>query len=288
MSHSSRCRPASSSALALLILALAPAIAAAQLVTLVGTSVGVDAAAVNPSAGQPGVSRNTSGTGPIADTAAELVGFNSATASAAVDAFGLHASSVVHGDSTNAFATASARGIASLVNPFIVVPHAGFTGSQALLRIPYSFGGTINLLPSLAACETCFGAVQASVGVDGMSDQFFFLGVASQGTMHNADFSLGGAARAGVLEGLVPVNTELYLRAGLMTQVHCQSDTVLSCGSEALFGGTLSYTGFSPDAVDLVWGLTPLAVAAVPEPQTWLLLVAGLGFVGRRLQRQAR
>ena len=50
----------------------------------------------------------------------------------------------------------------------------------------------------------------------------------------------------------------------------------MSCGTEALFGGTLSYAGFSPDAVDLVWGLTPMAVAAVPEPSTWLLLVAGL------------
>ena len=53
---------------------------------------------------------------------------------------------------------ATARGFASLANPFIIVPRAGFTGTQALLRIPYSFGGSINIYPSLAACATCFGA----------------------------------------------------------------------------------------------------------------------------------
>ena len=261
---------------------LAPPSATAQFLNPLSTTVGIDAAAVNSFAQTP-VSRNTNGSGPIADAASEIFGLNTADASASVDASGLHAASSVHGDSTNPGYTPTARSFANLVNPFIVLPRAGFTGTQALLRIPYSFGGTLNIYPSLAACATCFGAVQASLGVDGMPDQFFFLGASSQGTMTNPTFFAGGVARAGILEGLVPVNTELYLRAGLLTQVHCQSDASMSCGTEALFGGTLSYTGFSPDAVDLVWGLTPLAVAAVPEPTTWLLLGAGfLGLLGRR------
>ena len=81
-------------------------------------------------------------------------------------------------------------------------------------RIPYSFGGTLNIYPPLAACATCFGAVQASLAVDGMTDQFYFLGASSQGTMTNPTFLAGGVSRGGILEGLVPVNTELYLRAG--------------------------------------------------------------------------
>jgi len=260
---------------------LAPLSVAAQFLNPLSTNVGIDASAVNFS----GVSRNTNGSGPISDAASELFGLNTADASASVDAFGLHASAAVHGDATHPGYTPMARGFASLANPFVIVPRAGFTGTQALLRIPYSFGGTLNIYPSLAACATCFGAVQGSLGVDGMTDQFYFLGASSQGTMTNPTFFAGGVSRSGILEGLVPVNTELYLRAGLLTQVHCQSDASMSCGTEALFGGTLSYTGFSPDAVDFVWGLTPMAVAAVPESSTWLLMVAGLAAM-TRLQRR--
>ena len=286
MSTATLLRPAS---LVLVVLAalLAPRSGVAQLVTPVGTSVGIDAAAVNPSTAQPGVSRNSSGNGPIADSVAELSGLNFATAAASVDAAGLHMTATVHSDTTNAFATASARAFGSLVDPFILVPRAGFTGTQALLQIPYSFAGSVNHSPSLAACPSCAAIVQADLGVDGMSDQFHFLGASSQGTMSNPSFFVGGVARGGVLEGLVPVNTELYLRAGLLTQVHCQSDTAQSCGSAALFGGTLSFFGLSPDAVDIVWGLTPTAVAAVPEPSTWLLMVAGLAAM-TRLQRRRR
>ena len=118
-----------------------------------------------------------------------------------------------------------------------------------------------------------------------MTDQFYFLGASSQGTMSNPTFFAGGVSRSGILEGLVPVNTELYLRAGLLTQVHCQSDASMSCGTEALFGGTLSYAGFSPDAVDFVWGLTPCGRRGA-EPSTWLLMVAGLAAMTRLQQRR--
>jgi hypothetical protein len=259
--------------------------AAAQFLNPLATTTGVEAFAVN-SGVQPGTARNANGSGPLADAASEIYGLNTADSAAAVDAAGLHASSAVHGDASNPGFTASARSFTSLVDPFIIVPRAGFTGTQATLRIPFSFGGTINLLPSLQACSTCFGLVQASLGVDGMSNQFFFLGAASQGTITNPTFISGGVSRSGFLEGLVPVNTELYLRAGLLTQVHCQSDATLSCGSESLFGGTLSFTGFSSDAVDIVWGLTPTVVAAAPEPSTWLLMAAGIAAIARLQTRR--
>lgn len=219
--------------------------AAAQFAYPVSTTTGVEAFAVN-SYIQPGIARNQTGSGPISDSASTLFGLSTADSSAAVDAMGLHASAAIHDDATNGGYVASARSFASLVNPFRLVPRAGYTAAQATLRLPYSFGGAINIYPSLAACSTCFGLVQASLGVDGMTDQFYFLGASSQGTMTNPTFFAGGVSRAGVLEGLVPVNTELYLRAGLLTQVHCQSNAALSCGVDALFGGTLSYLGFLP------------------------------------------
>lgn len=259
--------------------------AAAQLTTAVTTNVGVDATAVNPSSSDPGVSRNTSGNGPLADAASALFGPNTADGAASVGAGGLHASSAVHVGTTVGY-TATARGFTGLVDPFILVPHAGFVGTQALIRIPYSFAGSITLHPSLAECSTCFGAVQADLGVDGMPDQLHFLGVSSQGTMMNANFIAGGVARSGVLEGLVPVNTELFLRAGLLSQVHCQAFDV-ACGTDSL--ASLSFAAFSPDAVDFVWGLEPTAIAAVPEPSTWLLLAAGVAGIARlRKDRRGR
>ena len=261
--------------------------AAAQFLNPTATNVGVDAAAVNSSLQTP-ISRNTNGSGPLADAASALFGANTADAAASVGASGLHASAAVHVDGTGSGYTASARAFVGLVDPFIIVPAAGFTGTQATIRIPYSFGGSINIFPSLADCATCFGAVQASLGVDGMTDQFYFLGASSQSTIRNPTFFEGGVAKGGVLEGLVPVNTELYLRAGLMTQVHCQA-FVVSCGTEALFGGTLAFSAFSPDAVDFVWGLEPTAIAAVPEPSTWLLLAAGIAGIARlRNERRRR
>ena len=96
--------------------------------TPVSTNVFVEAFAVN-SAIQPGVSRNNSGSGPISDAVSELYGLNTADSSASVDAAGLHASSVVHADATNQDSGAVARSYASLVNPFMLVARAGYTGA---------------------------------------------------------------------------------------------------------------------------------------------------------------
>ncbi len=233
------------------------------------TSVEVSASWGNPS---PGIYRYTTGTGPIADTAADVSGGSSATGSASVDGFGLHSISTATSDISPGY-TASAFARAGLVNSFMIVPRAGFTGTHALLQVPYSFSGSFLSHPSLAGCATCFGAVDARLEVDGMSESFFFLGAHSQGTMNNPTFVAGGVARAGVLQGLLPVNTPLFVRAGLSTNVHCQSNAIESCGVEALFGGTLSYTGFSLDEVDIVWGLVPTLVA---EPASGALLLSGL------------
>lgn len=261
-----------------------PLPAAADFINPFSSSIGV---AANPAAHIPqlGISRNSNGGGPISDAAEGLLGLNFATGAASVNETGLHASAAVRSDITNFGFTASARGGAGLVNPFILVPQAGFTGTRALVRIPFSFGGTINMFPSLQACPTCAGSVEASLAVDGMSEQFYFLGVSSLGVINSPNFVLGDVSRAGVLEGMLPVNTELYLRGSLQTQALCQSFPQ-SCGAEAIFGGTLSYTGSSPDAVEIVWGLTP--TLAIPEPETYAMLLVGLGLFGFAARRRQR
>ena len=259
-----------------------PLSAAAALVPFSATLF-VEALATNSSV-SGGISRNSTGSGPISDTASDLVGLNTADSAASVDALGLHSSAAVHHEANIPGFSAAARSIAGLVNPFILVPQTGFTGTQALVRIPFSFSGAINLFPSLLACTNCAGGVEARLGVDGMSESFYFIGASSVGTINHPDFVLGGVSRAGVLEGMLPVNTELFLRGSLLTGVHCQAFP-LSCGAEALFGGTLSYTGFSPDAVDIVWGLTPRLAgpAQIPEPSSWILV--GIGLLGLALRR---
>jgi hypothetical protein len=269
-----------------IVLLLVAAPAMAQFGNPTTTSTGVEATAVNNDT-HPGVSSNKNGNGPLADSASSVVGLASAFGSASVDAFGLHATSAVRGPGDGSGSTASARGFVGLADPFIITPLPGFTGTMALLRIPYSFSGRIDAFPSLAACTSCAGSVQADLGVDGMTEQFHFLGVSSLGTLMNPTFVEGAISHAGVLEGLVPVNTELYLRADLLTGAHCQS-FASACGVDVLFGSSLDFGAYSPDAVSIAWGLAPIGVtAAVPEPSTWLLLVAGIAAIGK-LQRSRR
>ena len=262
-----------------------PTFAAPVFLNPLVTITGVEAFAVN-SYVQPGVSRNTNGSGPISDAVSELFGLSTADASASVTAAGLRAAASVHNVSTDGF-TAFARSQAAIVNPFFIVPKAGFVGNQATIQIGYHLDGALNDSPG---CPTCLELVQASLGVDGMSDQFYFLGVHSQGTINNPNGNVTGVNMGGTLVGLVPVNTELYFRGGLLLQVHCQAPP--TCDASALFGSTLGYFGFSSDAVDFVWGLTPAAPTpptnGVPEPSAWLLVGLGLVAMGGCARRRRR
>ncbi len=264
---------------ALCALAAVPAFAGPVFSNPLTTTVLVEAAAVN-GAVQPGISRTNTGSGPIADAASALFGTSTADSSASVDATGLHAAASVHNASIQGYG-ATSRSLASIVNPFFVVPKAGFSGSSATIRIEYHLGGALN---DSSNCPSCFEFVQADLGVDGMSEQFHFLGVHSIGTANNPTGNVTGVGMGGILVGLVPVNSELYLRAGLYVSAACQSFVSAGCDASALFGGTLGYFGFSSDAVDIVWGLAPAAPGApphgVPEPMSATMLLLGLALLG--------
>ena len=253
---------------ALAVLPCLPAQAAPTFAYPVSTTLLIEASAANGT----GVHRDVLGTGPISDAASELFGLNTADSSARVDALGLHAAASVHNANGNAL-TAGARSGAGIVNPFYLVARAGYSATTASIQIDYHLGGALNDTPG---CPSCFEFIQADLGVDGMTDQFHFLGAHSMGTAGNPNGNVTGVNMGGALRGVVPLNTELYLRAGLYTGAHCQGP--ITCNASGLFGSSLGYYGFSSDAVDIVWGLAPAAPpASVPEPSTaWL---SGLGLV---------
>lgn len=235
---------------------------------------------------QPGVVRTTFGSGPLADQVVESYGANTAAASATVDAQGLHATASVGNALTDLGPYAAfAQAVVSLDNPFILVPQAGFAGSQAWIRIHYEFSG--GLSDPITDCANCFAAVQANLWMAGQSgvlgNQFSFFGH-TRGPVGDAVDLDGDVARDGWLSALVPVNTELRLRGGLSVRAGCETSVnrpaVSTCLTSAFFGDTLGYVGSSPDAVDIVWGLAPVSALPVPEPATALLCLAGLAVLG--------
>jgi hypothetical protein len=252
---------------------------AAPILSAVSTQTIVDAFAANTFL-DSGSSRTTSGSGPMSDSVHESYLTNTADAVATIDAVGLHSDASLL-NSVGDAVTGSSRAISSLVDPFMLVGRSGFNGTHAQVEIAYHLTGAVADTPH---CESCFEVIQATLSVDGMGQSFFFLGTRSEGTKNNAGYLNGPLDKSGVLVGLLPVNTELFLRASLLTSTRCQSWVGAMCTSDST--ADFSFTGVSNDQVDFVWGLEPgeRDVPSVPEPASATLLGIGLLLIARRLR----
>lgn len=257
------------------VLACAPAFGA-PILSPVSTQTIVDASAVNGAL----ATRLTTSDGPLSDSISHAFGTNLAESAAAIDGWGLHADAVLFND-MGAGLTGSARAIPSIVNPFMLVPQAGFGGTHALVQFQFRLTGSV---ADTDDCESCFSAIQVRMEVDGFGESLFYLATRSDGTKGNPDYINGPIDKTGVLTGLLPVNTELFLRTSLLSQTHCQSFDGAPCATDV--EADFWYSGVSGDAVDFVWGLTPIEpdVPAVPEPASAALLGLGLLVVARRLK----
>jgi hypothetical protein len=240
-----------------------------------------DASATNGA----GASRTTDASGPLADSISHASAPNAARSAAAIDALGLHTGASVINDAGTGV-TATARGIAGLVDPFMLVADPSFTGTHAMVEFHFHLTGSVE--DGEDCPETCFSAIESRFSVDGLGDSFHYLGARSDGTKGSPSYIDGPVDKVGVLRGLLPVNTLLFLRGSLLTQTHCQSFVGALCATDVK--ADISFSGLSSDPVDFVWSLTPRDphVPGVPEPASVALLGVGLLLVARRVRASGR
>lgn len=149
----------------------------------------------------------------------------------------------------------------------------------------------------IAAGSTRFGAVSTP---DFYYDAYFFLGVAegaSPGTRHlilGANQSLAGQDFASLFPAYSEdalIDAIVGLNAGTVPDFGAEYQLV--SGFQADFGsqyafsleGTGYMTAFS-SGEDFGTIATSKAVSGVPEPVTWVMMIAGLGMVGAILRRR--
>jgi hypothetical protein len=103
--------------------------------------------------------------------------------------------------------------------------------------------------------------------------------------IYSAAFALGGGGANAVFlapAGATQTATEFGFFAGGVASVYVP--LTLLAGSNVL---TFSYSGAAQGTGDESWGLSNVSVSAVPEPQSWALMIAGFGLVGASMRRRS-
>lgn len=196
------------------------------------------------------------------DSFADSFGVNSVVATAGYNGTVLRAQTSVN--SGLASLTASSRALVQVANPFVLVANPGFVGSLVPVEIHYDLVGS---LVDSGNCRSCFTYGDALVSIDGTGLAFSIGRVHSQSTVGRPDYTAGDITAEGVLQGLLPVNTELVLRSRLFTYGLCQASPGCTTGTEM----SMSVTGLSSSAT-FAWAITP---APIPLPPAgWMMLPA--------------
>jgi hypothetical protein len=167
----------------------------------------------------------------------------------------------------------SASGLASYDNTNFFGPRGDFAGTTfgflthlALLGMPGEENGIGNVNAPLSSLVGVFlDANQPS-----LSDAPAML-----------DFGVGGNVAGGIdYATLSPLLKQVFFIGDGRTSTDLQQGVVVPVGATRLYLGTMDGFGWDGNG-----GSFDVSVTAVPEPETYALLLAGLGLVGWKLRR---
>lgn len=156
-------------------------------------------------------------------------------------------------------------------------------GNTAVANGSISFDATI--LPAGPAklvnvSAATLGVVDWSLTVSGA--------ITGNGAFGLADLQLVAGEENGWiwdLGGPINLMTELVGQAGFSDFNWC-GGTALSCGNPLAPGGSSTFTITTSGETGDSLFLTSMTPSAVPEPETWAMLLAGLGLVGAAVRRR--
>lgn len=103
--------------------------------------------------------------------------------------------------------------------------------------------------------------------------------------VYSASFALGGNGTNTVFfapVGATQIATQFGFFDGGVANVFVP--LTLLAGNNVL---TFSYSGVAQGLGDEAWGLSNATVTGVPEPESWALMIAGIGLVGAAMRRRS-